>query len=250
MRCLKLVVEYDGSDFHGFAIQSRQRSVQGELERVLQSVTGEPVRVVGSGRTDAGAHALAQVVSFGTGSRLEPRELHRALNALLPPDIVVKSAEQVDEGFHARRSAVRRHYRYKVWNHELPSVWHRRFSHHVPGALALGAMNEASRAVEGTRDFACFTFGLGRYLASGQRRTTSRTVFSAGWDGNGPEVQFDIVGTAFLPHMIRNIVGALLRVGQGKWTPDQFHQMVEAGAIELSTSTVPALGLMLVGVEY
>lgn len=250
MRRLKLVVEYDGTDFRGFAIQSSHRTVQGELEGVLGRLTGTPTRVAGSGRTDAGVHALGQVVSFSTASRLESWEMHRALNALLPRDIVVKSVEQVAEGFHARWSAVERHYRYSVWNNPLPSVLHRRYSYQVPDALNLEAMNEASRLVEGTRDYACFTFGLSRYLSSGQRRSTVRTVNSAGWHGDGPEVQFDIVGTAFLPHMIRNIVGSILKVGHGTWTAEEFRRMLDEGATELSNSTVPALGLMLVGVEY
>jgi len=250
LRNIKLVVEYDGTDYHGFAIQAGLRTVQGELESAVAKVTGSRTRVVGSGRTDAGAHALAQVVSFLTDSRLTPVELRRALNANLPPDVVVKDVEEVGEGFHARRSARRRHYRYCLWNAELPSVFARRYRYHVAEALDVAAMNRAAAALVGTRDFACFTYGAARFLAAGRRRTTVRTIFSAEWNGEPPEVEFDVVGTAFLPHMIRNMVGSMLRVGLGKVSAEDFRQLVERADPQLSTAKVPAHGLTLVAVEY
>ena len=250
LRNVKMVVEYDGTDYHGFAIQSGLRTVQGELERAIALVTGAATRVVGAGRTDAGAHALGQTVSFKTECRLAPIVLRRALNANLPDDIVVKVVEDVAEDFHARRSARRRHYRYSIWNSELPSVWVRRYRYHVPELLDVGAMDEAASFLVGTRDFACFTYGLARYLSSGRRRTTIRTLFDARWRGEPPSIDFDVVGNAFLPHMIRNMVGSMLQVGLRKLTPEQFRGLVERGAEFLSTSTVPALGLMLVAVEY
>ncbi len=249
-RNVKLVVEYDGTDFHGFAIQSGLRTVQGELERAVAQVTGTRTRIVGAGRTDAGAHALGQTVSFKTESRLRPEVLQRALNANLPDDLVVKSVSDVPEGFHARRSARSRRYRYSLWNARLPSVFVRRYRYHVPELLDVAAMDRAARSLVGTRDFACFTFGLVHYLASGCRRTTVRTLFDARWDGDPPAVDFEIVGTAFLPHMIRNMVGSMLQVGLGKWTVEEFRGMVTVGSERLSTSTVPALGLTLVAVEY
>ncbi len=250
MRNIKLVVEYDGTDYHGFAIQVRHRSIQGELERAVAGITGTQTRMVGSGRTDAGAHALGQVVSFKTETRLPAADLRRALNANLPEDIVVQSAEEVPETFHARRSAFSRHYRYSLWNAELPSVWVRRYRYHVADSLDAEAMNRAAAFLVGTHDFACFTYGLNQYLASGRRRTTVRTLFAAGWQGAVPLLDFDVVGTAFLPHMIRNMVGAMLRVGLRKLTPEEFGHLVACGGQQLSTSTVPALGLVLVGVEY
>lgn len=250
LRNIKMVVEYDGTDFHGFAIQLRLRTVQGELEGAIARVTGVETRVVGSGRTDAGAHALGQVVSFETESGLPPLVLRRALNANLPPDLVVKEVEEAPETFHARRSARRRHYRFSLWNAELPSVWTRRYRLHVGDPVDLEAMNEAARSLIGTRDFACFTYGLARFLAAGRRRTTVRTLFGAEWHGTAPMVDFDVVGTAFLPHMIRNMVGSMLKVGLKKWTPEQFRGMVEQGDPQLSEAKVPAHGLMLVGVEY
>ena len=206
--------------------------------------------MVGSGRTDAGAHAMGQVVSFVTDSRLRPPDIRRALNALLPDDIVVRSAEEAQPGFNARRSAQRRHYRYSIWNGELPSVRQRRYRYHVPERLELDSMNRAADCLVGTLDFACFTFGLTRYLASGRRRTTVRTIFDAGWHSDGEAVDFEITGTAFLPHMIRNMVGSMLRVGLRKRTPEEFRELLQRGSEALSTLTVPALGLTLVGVEY
>ncbi|HEX2924531.1 MAG TPA: tRNA pseudouridine(38-40) synthase TruA [Chloroflexota bacterium] len=250
MRNVKLVVEYDGADYHGFEIQVGLRTIQGELERAIALVTETQTRVVGSGRTDAGAHALGQVVSFRTGSRLSGWDLRRALNATLPQDIVVKSVEEVAESFHARRSAARRNYRYSIWNAQLRSVWTRRYRHQVIDPLSVEAMNLAAEVLVGTRDFACFTYGLNRYLGEGKFRTTVRTLFTARWSGKGPELDFDVSGTAFLPHMIRNMVGSMLRVGVGKLTPEEYRGLVESGAEQLSAVTVPACGLTLVSVEY
>ncbi len=216
----------------------------------MERVTGVATRVVGSGRTDSGAHALGQVVSFRTESALEPLVMRRALNANLPEDVVVREVEEAPEGFNARRSARRRQYRYSVWNAELPSVFNRRYRYHVRDPLDVGAMNQAAEALVGTHDFACFTFGLTRFLAGGRLRTTVRTLFSAEWRGTAPELDFEVVGTAFLPHMIRNMVGSMLRVGMRKLTPEEFRDLVASGAPQLSTGTVPAHGLMLVGVEY
>lgn len=250
MRNLKVVVEYDGTDYHGFAIQDSLRTVQGELERAISTITEASTRVVGAGRTDAGAHALGQVVSFTTEARLPVADMRRALNANLPDDILVCSVEEVREGFHARRSARGRLYRYSLWNAQAPNLWLRRYRYHVEEPLDVEAMNEAAKCLTGTRDFACFAFGLRDYVGSAPRRTTVRTVFDAKWWGSIPELDFDVAGTAFLPHMIRNMVGAMLRVGRGKLTPHEFRGLVEVGAEQLSTWTVPALGLVLVGVEY
>jgi tRNA pseudouridine38-40 synthase len=250
LRSIKVVVEYEGTGYHGFAIQQGLRTVQGELERVIAAVTGVRTRVVGAGRTDAGAHALGQVVSFKTESRLICSDLKRALNANLADDILVKTAEEVEDSFHARRSAQRRLYRYSLWNAPVPSLWVRRYRYHVEELLDVEAMNQAAECLIGTRDFACFTFGLSSYAKSEQRRTTVRTLFEARWNGIAPELRFDIAGTAFLPHMIRNMVGSMLKVGLKKLTPQEFQGLVESGSGQLSTWTVPALGLMLVGVEY
>jgi tRNA pseudouridine38-40 synthase len=250
LRNVRLAVEYDGTDYHGFEVQVGLRTIQGELERAISAVTVTETRVVGSGRTDAGAHALGQVVSFTTESRLSCLDLRRALNACLPQDVVVKSVEEVAEGFHARRSAVRRNYRYSIWNAQLRSVWTRRCRHQVIDLLDVGAMSLAAEALVGTRDYGCFTYGLNRYLGDGKYRTTVRTLFSASWSGNAPELDFAVSGTAFLPHMIRNMVGSMLRVGLGKVTPEEYRGLVESGAPQLSTVTVPACGLTLVSVEY
>lgn len=250
MRYVRLVIEYDGADYHGFEVQVGLRTVQGELERAIASVTETRTRLFGSGRTDAGAHALGQVVSFTTESRLSCLDLRRALNANLPLDIVVKSVEEVEPGFHARRNAVCRHYRYSIWNAELRSAWMRHYRHHVIHPLDVVAMNRAAEVLVGTRDFACFTYGLNRYLGTEKYRTTVRTLFEAGWSGTAPTLDFDVAGAAFLPHMIRNMVGSMLKVGLGKMTPEEYRGLVESGAPQLSTVTVPACGLTLVSVEY
>ena len=177
-------------------------------------------------------------------------ELARALNANLAEDILVRAVEEVPEDFHPRWSAQRRHYRYSLWNDRTPNLWVRRYRHHVPDPLDLEWLNQAAECLVGTRDFSCFTFGLGDYLKAGARRSTVRTLFEAYWHGAGPELDFEVAGTAFLPHMIRNMVGSMIRVGLRKMTPQEFQDLLEKGSNELSTWKVPALGLMLVGVEY
>ncbi|MCL4425811.1 MAG: tRNA pseudouridine(38-40) synthase TruA [Firmicutes bacterium] len=171
MRYIKLVLQYDGTAYHGFQRQDPLPTIQSELERALEIIASERIRLVGAGRTDAGVHALGQVVSFRTASRIPTDRLPPALNSLLPPDIVMLEAAEVPPDFHARKSARSKTYRYLVYNWTLPSVFWGRYSHHVKEALSLAAMQEAARRLVGRHDFAAFR------AAGSSVKTSERTIW-------------------------------------------------------------------------
>lgn len=249
MRYVSLVLEYDGTDFHGFQLQVGQRTVQGELEAALRRITGEPIRVAGAGRTDAGVHASGQVASFRMGSDLPVEQLVRALNGVLPPDVVVRSGREVPPEFHARFSARSRAYRYSIWNARTPTALCRRYTYHWRGPLDVVAMDLAARTLVGTHDFASFAGATGE--PQGERRgTTIRTVFRAECRRVGELVCFEISANAFLAHMVRNMVGTLLWVGSGRIDLAGFAAVLAARDRRVAGPTAPARGLCLIGVEY
>ena len=238
------MVEYDGTDFHGFAIQRKLRTVQGELEKAVAKVTEAKTRVVGSGRTDAGAHALGQVVSFKTESRLSPRDLLRALNANLPDDLVGEKEVERFKRFNARRSAVRRHYRYSLWNAELPSVWVRRYRYHVSERLDLEAMNKAvgiwlAHTISPISPRASANIWL-RFKADyhsdiirgGLERRSTNVGFRRCWDR--------------IPASHDTEYGWLYaQVGTGKIAPEDLVGSLDGKSTRLTPWTVPAHGLIL-----
>ncbi|MCL4369379.1 MAG: tRNA pseudouridine(38-40) synthase TruA [Chloroflexi bacterium] len=240
MRNLMLVVEYDGTDYCGFQVQARGRTVQGELEAALRQVTGESIRAAGAGRTDAGAHALGQVVSFRTQSHIDADALGRALNGVLPDDVAVRRVREVGEKFHARHSAVGRWYRYTILNRDAPSALQRRFVHHIWHPLDVGAMDQASQYLVGRHDFR--TFGAGG--------TTVRTVERACCHRDDDRVLVDLVANAFLTGMVRSIAGTLIRVGMGQIAPIEVGRMLLEGNRALAGPSVPAKGLCLMAVYY
>ncbi len=236
-------VEYDGTDFFGFQVQARERTVQGELERAIQSVTGVETRVTGAGRTDRGVHARGQVVAFTAVWQRDLAVLHRALNAVLAPDVALVEMGRAAEGFHPRFSAVRRAYRYQVLNQRRRSPMERRTAWHVAETLDVARMIEASRCLQGTHDFASF----GR---PPQGENTARTVFRAEWQEQPPFLFFDIEADAFLYHMVRSLMGTLVRVGQGRLSPQEFEAMLRARDRKLVKTLAPAHGLVLMRVDY
>jgi len=247
VRTLVLVVEYDGTDYAGFGVQPGQRTIQGEMERALADTLGHQPRVTPGGRTDTGVHARGQVVSFRTTSRLGCPDLVRALNARLPEDIQVRSAAEAPSGFDARRSARSRWYRYVVWNHPQRNLWWRRYSYHVRSALDLAAMQLASRALMGERDFAA----LGTHLSeNGEGRSTVRTVYRSEWRRIGPFLCFDIEANGFLRHMVRTAVGTMLEIGRGRWPPEAMDRILERRDRRLAGPTAPPSGLTLMAVRY
>jgi tRNA pseudouridine38-40 synthase len=240
---LMAVAEYDGTDYLGFQLQARGRTVQGEIERTLAAVTREEVRIIGAGRTDSGVHAQGQVIAFSTAWRHPVEELQRALNAVLPADIAVRELRPVAKGFHPRFDAVSREYRYTIFNQPLRSPLTRRFAYHFPRPLDVAAMNEAAGVLVGSHDFAAF----GR---APQGDNTVREVYRAQWTSEEPFVYFDVVANAFLYRMVRNLVGTLLLVGTGELSPAGFEEILRSADRSRAGQVAPAHGLCLMKVNY
>jgi len=252
----RAVVSYDGTDYAGFQRQADVPTVQETLERALATVTQEPTTILAAGRTDAGVHAVGQVVAFDTGWRHSTEELQRAMNAVLPSDIAVRELEEADADFHPRFDARRRCYRYRVFNEAMRWPLARRYSLHMPYCLDVSAMEEASRILVGEHDFA--TFGQ-----PPQGDVTVRRVFRAGWDREpgrrgpfsgglerGSFLRFDIEANAFLYRMVRSIVGTLLDVGQGRMTVRAFSDAFTSRERSRAGKTAGPHGLCLMRVTY
>ncbi|MFC1988706.1 tRNA pseudouridine(38-40) synthase TruA [Chloroflexota bacterium] len=240
-----LIVEYDGTRYHGFQLQAKQTTVQSELEKALQELTGEKIRVVTASRTDAGVHAKGQVVSFMTASSHSPETFVKGLNYYLPEDIAVKDAHRVKDAFNVRRQAVSREYNYYILNSQTRSPLRERFYYLVPGHLDIEAMNQASRALIGQHDF--ISFVNNKEVAA---KSTVRRVYRAEINKEGDIAVFNIVANAFLMHQVRNTVGALIRVGRGRMSPEQFWSIMEVEKAGLAWPMAPARGLCLMQVNY
>jgi tRNA pseudouridine38-40 synthase len=238
-------MEYDGTRYHGFQWQDDLPSIQGEVEKALTKLTGERRRVMSASRTDAGVHAEGQVVSFRTGSALATDNFVSGLNHYLPNDIAVKAAYRMDDDFNVRREATSREYSYYILNSVTRSPIREGFSYLVPGELDVKAMNQAAQALVGEHDFASFAARNGAVVKS-----TVRRVFSAEVTRDGDLVSFNIAASSFLLHQVRNTIGALIRVGQGKMTVDEFKSILEAKELALAGPTAPARGLCLNRVNY
>jgi tRNA pseudouridine38-40 synthase len=242
-RRVSAVIEYDGTDYFGFQLQAEERTVQGELERVLVEVTRRETRVIGAGRTDAGVHAIGQVVSFVPQWKHSLPELQRAMNALLSDDVVVHQMTWVADDFHPRFSAVSREYRYTVLNQPLRSPLVRRFTYHYLKPLDVEAMARAAKCLVGSQDFASF----GR---PPQGENTVRRVYQAECTRQEQFVYFDIMANAFLYRMVRSVVGTLLLVGIGELSPERFEEILQAGDRGRAGPPAPAHGLCLMRVNY
>ncbi len=240
-----LIVEYDGSRYCGFQLQAGLPTIQGEMETALERLTGDRARVIAASRTDSGVHARGQVVSFRTGSPLAPGTFIRGLNYYLPGDIAVKAAYRVGDPFNVRRQALSREYNYYILNSPTRSPISKGFCHLVSGELDIQAMNQAAQALIGEHDFASFASSLGPEIKSTRRR-----VYKAWVERNGELLVFTMVANSFLPHQVRNTVGALIRVGQGKMTAAEFNSIMEARKPGLARPAAPACGLYLIKVNY
>jgi len=247
-RTFRLDLAYEGTQYHGFGRQPNSHTIQEVLEEALAtSLGGERVRVTAAGRTDAGVHASGQVVSFVTQGRLAAPQLLRAANAYLPEDVIVYGAAEAPPELDARRSALRRHYRYLIWNDRLPNLWWRRWTWHLTDRLDQAAMQAAAECLLGTHDFASF---LGHRSQEPAGRTTIRTVERVHWWQDGPLIGFEITANAFLRHMVRGVVGTLIEVGRGRLEPAQFGTILEAEDRRRAGPNAPSHGLILTGVEY
>jgi tRNA pseudouridine38-40 synthase len=241
----RLIIEYDGSAFHGWQKQKDDRTVQGEIEKALSVMTGQKIVLHGSGRTDAGVHAYGQVANFKSDSGLSPETFQKGLNSLLPDDVVILDCNQVDAQFHARYDVKRKIYHYNLLNRTLPCAIMRRYVWFIRKELDVKAMEEAARHLVGSHDFKSFE-GTGS-----PRSSTARHVFRAGLrQADAANIVFEIEADGFLKFMVRNIVGTLVDVGHGKLTPDNFKEVLLSKDRSLAGATAPPQGLFLVKVAY
>ena len=243
-RTLALVVEYQGSGYQGFQAQPGAPTIQGELERGLEALLGEQVKTRGAGRTDAGVHALAQVVAFTTRAEYPPEVVLRALNARLPADIRVQGAYEVEAGFDPRRHASSREYQYLLLERERASALWREFTYQVRGPLDVKAMGLAAEALVGRHDLKAFSDVRGGWTGSPSQ------VLRAEVMQRGGLVVLTMEAQAFLPHQVRRTAGALLRVGRGEMTVAEFGHLVNHGAPGSAGPTLPPGGLCLTRVSY
>lgn len=240
-----LIMEYDGTNYHGCQWQANLPTVQEEIEKAIWKLTGERRRVIAASRTDAGVHAKGQVVSFRTDSALPAPTFVKALNYYLPRDIAVKAAFRVADSFNVRRDAISREYEYYIINRPTRSPLRRGFAYLVADSLDIEAMNQACQALIGRHDFASFVTRLGAGI-----KDTVRHIYQAEVSKDEDLVTFHIVANSFLPHQVRNTVGSLIKVGLGKMTIDEFYRIVEARRPGLAGPAVPAYGLCLTKVNY
>jgi tRNA pseudouridine38-40 synthase len=245
MRNIKLLIEYDGTHYHGWQVQPNALTVQEVIQKKIEMMTRHPVHLNASGRTDAGVHALGQVASFSTSTQIPTDGFQQGLNSLLPPDIIIKTAEEADENFHPQFLAKRKTYRYVILNRELPSALYRNYSWHLPKPLNMAAMQEASQKLIGRQNFSSFQ------AADSEPTNPVREVFRAEWVRKKEFfLCFTIEADGFLKHMVRNIVGTLAGVGRGKISSDEFYKILLAEDRRRAGMTAPPQGLFLLGVQY
>ncbi len=245
MKNFKLVIEYDGTRYSGWQRQKSDRTIQGEIENALMTMTCQKITLIGSGRTDAGVHALGQTANFKCDTKLTSQAFHKGLNSLLPKDIVIKSCEPVSEEFHARFDAQSKFYRYHILNQPIPIAIGRQYVWQIHRPLDTRAMVQATRFFVGIHDFKAFE-------GSGSPRDhTVRNVMlaqlSVGRDG---KIIFDIEADGFLRFMVRNIVGTLADVGRGRLSPQEIPDIFLSRNRSLASATAPARGLFLLSVTY
>ncbi|MEW9122268.1 MAG: tRNA pseudouridine(38-40) synthase TruA [Thermotaleaceae bacterium] len=244
MKNIKLQVEYDGTDFCGWQKQLNGRTVQGEIERALEKVLKKPVKLSGSGRTDAGVHALGQVANFNEDISVPTDKIPYALNSLLPADIAIWKAEEVEANFHARYSAKRKKYIYQIYNDKVRSPLMRNYAFFVPQPLDYDAMCAAGKYFLGTHDFKGF-------MAAGSNvKDTIRTLYKLDVYLSNDLIKIEVEGNGFLYNMVRIIAGTLIEVGKGNILRTAIPQIIDSGMRDKAGPTAPAQGLYLAEVFY
>jgi tRNA pseudouridine38-40 synthase len=249
----KVVLAYDGADFCGWQVQPDQPTVQGELSDAIERITGERVLPQGSGRTDAGVHALGQVASFRLSAPIPPPNLMRALNRTLPESIRVLDAQIAPPGFHARHSALEKTYEYRIYRGEICPPTLARYVYALNWPLDLEAMRQAARDVSGEHDFTSFAASdpdLSNREASQLEQNCIRSVHESFWTSEGDNWRYRITGSGFLHHMVRNIVGTFLEIGRGSLAADAIPEIIAARSRSAAGPTAPARGLFLASVKY
>lgn len=243
-RNIKLIIEFDGTDYHGWQSQINASTVQDKLEKAIKKLTAVETKLYGCGRTDAGVHALNYVANFKTSISIPSGKIAYALNSLLPEDIVVKESLDVEESFNARFSAKSKKYRYSLYNSKFPSPLLRNRAMHVNYTLDVDAMAEAANHYIGTYEFTSFK-------ASGSNQISDiRTMIDASVTKRDEIINFDILGTGFLYNMVRIMTGTLLSVGRGKLKPEEITKIIELKDRKKAGKTLPPHGLYLIEVNY
>ena len=240
-----LIMEYEGTNYHGFQLQTSLPTIQEEMEKALGRLTGERTRVMAASRTDAGVHAKGQVVSFRTKSLLPPPTFISGLNYYLPRDIAVRAAYKVSDSFNVRGDAISREYSYYILNSLTRSPLREGFCYLVAGHLDTKSMNKACQTLIGEHDFASFASSIGV-----ETKSTIRRVYKAEIEKKEDLIIFNMVANSFLPHQVRNTVGALIGVGWGKMNDKEFRSIIEAKRPGIAGPAVLACGLCLMQVNY
>jgi len=250
MRRIRIQLAYDGTDFHGWQVQPGLPTIQGTLESVVAEIEGRPVHVAGSGRTDAGVHALAQVAAFSMENPIPLPNLRKAMNRLLPASIRVLSTEVAAPDFHPRFQALAKTYEYRIVRAEVCPPWEWRYVHHHPYPLDLDRMQSCAPVLEGEHDFSAFAASDSRDDRDEEGQTKVRTIFRSQLETRTDRLIYRVRGSGFLKHMVRNIVGSLLEAGRGNLDESGLRALLTPGCPRKAGPTAPAKGLFLVGVEY
>jgi len=249
MRNIKLVLAYDGTEFAGWQIQPYAPTIQGTLAEAIEKLTKEKVLPQGSGRTDAGVHALAQVASFSTECSIPTENFLKALNGNLPPSIRVLDVSEVPASFHVRKSAMGKTYRYRMFRGAVCPPFLTRYVWHYPYPLNEAAMTQAAQNVIGEHDFTSFA-AVDPERGRDDEVSNVRTISSSEWNRVDNEFVYSVHGNGFLHHMVRNLVGTFLLVGKGTIAPEEINRILEAHNRSVAGATAPASGLYLVSVDY
>lgn len=247
MRRVKITLAYDGTHFHGWQVQPGLPTIQGTLERILENIEGRPVHVAGSGRTDAGVHALAQVAAFTLENPIPLDNLRKAMNRLLPPAVRVLSTEEAEFDFHPRFDARSKTYEYRIARPETCSPFEWRYVHHYPYPLDVDRMRDLASIFEGEHDFSAFSAADNRDAEKGSK---VRTIFCSRLESGGGRLLYNVRGSGFLKHMVRKMAGSLLEAGKGNLDQRKLQDLLTGGAPYTGGPAAPAKGLFLVKVEY
>jgi len=247
MRRIRITVAYDGTGYHGWQVQPGLPTIQGVLQEVISEIEEKPVDVSGSGRTDAGVHALAHVAAFSIENPIPLPNLRRAMNRLLPRAIRVLETEEAPPGFDPRRHAIAKTYEYRIFRGEICPPFEQLYLHHYPYPLDVDRMLRAAPLFEGEHDFSAFAAADERDALGGSK---VRTIFSSRAETVGDRLFYRVRGSGFLKHMVRNLVGTLLEAGKGNIDEDGLRALLAPGASVKAGPTAPAKGLFLISVEY
>jgi tRNA pseudouridine38-40 synthase len=244
MKNIKLTIEYEGTNYWGWQIQNNLSTVQGELKKAISIATGEEIHLIGSGRTDKKVHSLGQVANFITNSNIPGEKYKYLLDFLLPEDISIVDSEEVDINFHSRFDAIRKKYKYIVYNQKLPSAIYRNFSYHVKDDLNIDDMVQASKYFIGTHDFTSFK------VSKTIKPNNIRTIYHINIEKKGDIIEFTFEGNSFLHNMVRIIVGTLIYVGKGRIKKSQIPGIILDKNRDKAGITAPPQGLFLEKVFY